>query len=161
MSNKLSKNFTLEELTFSQTATRRGIDNTPGPDERDNLQMLANYLQGIRDALNDLPPPGADDAPLIVSSGYRCPKLNQAIGGSSTSEHMDGRAADIGTPGMTPLQLAKYIDQVMPDYNQLIHEFGRWVHVSIPEEGQPPKRQQLTEVKTASGVEYKPGLIEA
>lgn len=82
-------NFTVDELCRSKTAQRRGINNTPTPSIRVNLEkLIANVLQPLRDKYGK---------PIIVDSGYRCPKLNQAVGGAKTSQHLYGQAADIHT----------------------------------------------------------------
>ena len=141
-------NFTIEELIFSQTAARNGIDNSPSEDIIINLTRLAWNLQAIRDGLGK---------PVIVSSGYRCPYLNNAIGGSKTSAHMKGLAADINVPGMTPLDLSIWIAENIPDYDQVIHEFGRWVHFGLSD---VPRGQLLTAMKEDGKTVYKNGLIE-
>src|SRR5687767_12880711 len=100
----LSRHFTLEELVASQTATRRGIDNTPAPAVVRNLRKLAVLLERVRVLL--------DWAPILVSSGYRCPALNVAVGGSKNSAHMAGLAADFTAPEYgTVLQVARRIAQ--------------------------------------------------
>ena len=97
---KLTLNFSLSELVYSDTAHRLGLDNTPSPAIVENLQELAETLQVIRDAIK---------APITISSGYRCAELNKAVGGSKTSSHMQGLAADIHAKGYTPKQLAEFI----------------------------------------------------
>lgn len=161
---QLTKNFSLEELVFSQTAARLGIDNMPDADIQQNLVHMAWFLQSLRELVNKNVPSDKPDIPIIVTSGYRCERLNKAIGGSSTSEHRFGRAADIICPVMTPKELAEFIRDYMmdePGFNQLIHEFGEWVHVSIPEIGVAPKRQVLTAANDAHGVQYMLGIVEA
>lgn len=141
-------NFTIEELIFSQTAARNGIDNSPSEDIIINLTRLAWNLQAIRDGLGK---------PVIVSSGYRCPYLNNAIGGSKTSAHMKGLAADINVPGMTPLDLSIWIAENIPDYDQVIHEFSRWVHLGFSD---VPRGQLLTAMKEDGKTKYVTGLVE-
>jgi hypothetical protein len=144
----LTEHFTLEELTFSQTAARHGIDNTPGDKALANLRGLANFLEVIRRIVGK---------PIIVTSGYRGPELNAVIGGSRTSAHMDGRAADIVSPSFgTPAELAERIAIEDIEFDQVILEFGRWVHVAVAEN---PRHQILTAVRGESGVEYKAGLV--
>ncbi len=82
---KLSPNFSLEELTFSQVASRRGLNNTPSDKVKDNLERLAFFLEQIRKLFNK---------PLLISSGYRSREVNEAVGGSKTSQHCEGCAAD-------------------------------------------------------------------
>ncbi len=127
---KLSENFTLQELTRSQAATRHNIDNIPGPVELENLKALVtNILQPLRDMLQK---------PINVSSGYRSPELNEIIRGAKESQHMHGQAADIECFGVNNYALAKTIyDHFV--YDQLILEFyspetggpnSGWIHVS-------------------------------
>lgn len=118
---RLSPHFTLEEMICSQTATRRGIDNSPDVKVVAALKTLCiDVLEPIRIHF---------DRPVIVSSGYRSPDLNRAIGGASSSQHCLGEAADITVPGVALLDLAQWIQRNL-NYDQLIYEFGRWVHVS-------------------------------
>lgn len=115
------KYFTQEELTFSQTAIRRGIDNTPSPTVRDRLRLLIeNILDPLREIIND---------PIVVSSGYRSPALNSAVGGSSTSQHLLGEAADITCPAVGTKRLFEILRDSGLPFDQLIFE-GTWVHVS-------------------------------
>ena len=133
MATKLSKNFTLEELTKSATAKRKGIDNEPNEDALVDLKRLAKeVLQPVRDKYGK---------PIIVTSGYRGEKLNKAIGGSKTSQHMLGQAADIEALDGNNAELFKIIKSMMEDgklmVGQLIWEYGtkkqpNWVHVSLP-----------------------------
>jgi len=141
-------NFSISELTFSQTAARNSIDNTPDDEVLINLTQLAWTLQEIRDGIK---------SPIIVSSGYRGLALNTAIGGSKTSAHMKGMAADISTPSMTPLELAQWVAENIAGYDQIIHEFGRWVHLGL---AQAPRGQLLTAMKEDGKTVYKHGLIE-
>lgn len=148
---RLSKNFTLAELTFSQTAVRLGIVNVADGRIVENLRALVEtVLQPLRDHVG---------APIVVTSGYRSSKLNIAVGGSINSEHMDGRAADIICPGMTALELCRAVREQALPFNQLIHEFDSWCHVSIPAPGQDPLRQCLTARRSVRGrVHYVNGL---
>ncbi|MCF8533059.1 MAG: hypothetical protein K9G48_08655 [Reyranella sp.] len=132
----LSEHFSLAELTASQTAARRGIDNTPPPDVLAELQRTAQLLEKARTVLRS--------RPLLISSGYRSPALNAAVGGSPTSAHCFGMAADFTCPGFgAPLdvsrELATYAELL--DFDQLIHEFGSWVHIG---RRASPRRQLLT-----------------
>ena len=125
---KLSENFSLEELTKSQTATRKGIDNTPSPEHQDNLKMLCTHvLQPIRNHFGQV---------VTISSGYRSPELCIAIGSKTTSQHALGQAADFEIFGVSNKELADYIDQNIR-YDQLILEYWKpsdpnsgWVHCS-------------------------------
>ena len=131
----LSPNFTLEELTSSETAVRHGIDNTPGPIAMQNLQRLANFLEEVRKVLGK---------PISINSAYRGPEVNAKVGGSKNSQHMVGCAADIKIPGMTPDAVCRAIIASDLQYDQLIREFDSWTHISIPnEEGSTPRGQTL------------------
>lgn len=127
MPQHLSPHFTLEELTFSQTAARQDIDNTPPPDVLVHLRRTALGLEGVRVRLGG--------APIIISSGYRCPVLNARVGGSERSQHMTGQAADFTAPrfGSVREVVDALADSDVP-YDQLILEFGRWVHISFAAE---------------------------
>ena len=125
---QLSKNFTLEELIKSQTATRLCMDNTPSFEYECNLKALAiSILQEVRDAFKK---------PVIVSSGYRCPMLNRVIGGSPFSKHIKGMAADISVVGVPHPTVCDFIKEELT-FGQLILEGhqnkknGGWVHVSL------------------------------
>lgn len=150
---KLSHNFTLAELTKSETAIRRGINNTPSASVVENLQRLVNnVLQPIRNKFG----------PLIITSGYRSPQLNVAIGGSPTSDHVLGMAADIEAPGLDNKQLAIYIRDNFK-FTQLILEFytegepsSGWVHVSYDEKNL--KQEVLTAVKRNGKTVYLKGI---
>ena len=128
----LSKNFTLEELIYSGKAKTLGIDNTPGQKEIENLEKLATkILQPIRDKYGK---------PIKVTSGYRSPSVNSAVGGAKTSQHLDGEAADIfvGEDNSKLFQLIKdMIEKGEIICGQLIWEYGnkkqpRWIHISLP-----------------------------
>lgn len=145
----LSPNFTLEELTASETAARNGLDNTPGPIAMKNLERLAQFLEEVRKVLGK---------PVVISSGYRGPEVNAHVGGSKNSQHMVGCAADIRVPGMSPDAVCKAIIASELQYDQLIREFydparaaGGWTHVSVPNtEGSTPRKQALIIDKTGT-----------
>jgi len=123
---KLTDHFTLAELTHSQTADRLGLDNTPPPDIITRLVATAHGLEMIRTLVQ---------CPLIVSSGYRSPGVNAAVGGAKASQHMTGRAADITAPWFgPPKRLMDAIIKAKLPFDQCILEFagqgGGWVHVS-------------------------------
>ena len=123
---KLSKNFSLKELTASQTAERKGINNNPNDDQITSLQKLCeNILQPVRDHYA---------TPVTVSSGFRSEDLCEAIGSSKNSQHAKGQAADFEIFGTPNAELAKWIAENL-DFDQMIWEFGddknpNWVHVS-------------------------------
>ena len=152
---KLSKNFSLKEMTKSQTALRRGIDNEPGDEEEANLQQLCEQvLQKVRDHFGK---------PVTVNSGYRSPELNKAIGGSTTSDHCKGMAADIEIPGVSNYELADWIKENC-EFRQLILEFytpgvpdSGWVHVSYNYEEN--EKKVMTALKEDGKTVYKLGLI--
>jgi zinc D-Ala-D-Ala carboxypeptidase len=121
---KLTTNFDLAEFTVSQTAARFGMDNNPPADVMVNLLELAGALEIVRARLG---------FPIVISSGYRSPDLNKAVGGAPNSAHVLGWAADITCPGFgNPLQVARAIAQIPGfRYDQVIHEFGAWCHLSV------------------------------
>tara|TARA_R100000951_G_scaffold100286_1_gene91040 strand:- start:583 stop:1044 length:462 start_codon:yes stop_codon:yes gene_type:complete len=127
---KLTTNFSLHEFTKSQTATRHGIDNTPSMTNIINLKSLCEgVLQPVRNHFMK---------PMIISSGFRCKELNTKIGGSKTSQHVLGQAADIEVLGFSNVELSDWINANL-DFDQLILEFynekegphSGWVHVSF------------------------------
>ena len=129
----LSANFTLEELTRSEVALRKGLDNTPDADTVANLTTLALGLEEVRALLGH---------PMHINSGYRGPKVNSAVGGSKTSAHMAGYAADFVCPSFgTPQDICHAIMGSTIAYDQLIYEFGSWVHISFD---QKMRQQNLT-----------------
>ncbi len=125
----LTKNFSLWEFEASQEATRRGIDNSVPDILWGNTLQLAHWLQKLRDELSKT---YGRDVSITISSGYRCPKLNRAIGGSKRSRHMSGLAADIRANGLSPQELFDFIcNESDLEFDQCIQEFNSWVHVSI------------------------------
>jgi hypothetical protein len=119
----LSEHFTLEELTISETASRRNLNNTPDNIALYNLRRLALFLEDVRTLL---------DKPIKINSAYRAPKVNASIGGSKTSQHCGGCAADIRVTGMTPDEVVRAIIKSDLQYDQVIREFDSWTHISIP-----------------------------
>lgn len=116
---KLSKNFNLEEFTLSTQAQKVGIDNKPNARQVQKLKNLCeDVLQPLRDAAGK---------PITITSGYRCPQLNKLVGGVDDSQHQDGEAADIWCDNLEWAfgWLAEHVE-----YDQLIWEYGRWIHVS-------------------------------
>ncbi len=148
---RFTKNFSLDEFTLSQEAARRGIDNTPSPHDIANLDRLAKeVLQPLRDRIN---------RPIVITSGYRSPELNFIIGGAPNSAHMEGRAADIHSPGTSSKVLARLAIDLQLPFDQVINEFGRWVHIGIARPGETPRREELTAVRTPSGrTRYSRGI---
>lgn len=148
----LSANFTLDELTVSETAARRGIDNSaPAHVIPDLMRLARDVLQPLRDHLG---------RPVVVTSGYRSRATNSAVGGALNSDHVAGRAADIIVPGMTPREVCRAVNDLALPTRQVIQEFGRWCHVSIPIDGQAPERELLTaSLGPGGGVQYRRGLV--
>ena len=156
---KLSKNFSLKELTYSQTAIRNGISNLPNDEQLVNLTALCQrILQPIRDKYGV----------VSVSSGLRAEALNALIGGSKTSDHCYGRAADfeVKSEEISNLELAKYIQDAL-EFKQLILEFydkeegpnSGWVHCSFDVAGNN-KGEVLTAKRVDGKVQYYEGLEE-
>ena len=131
--------FTLNELIKSSTAIRKGIDNTPNQQQKANLEDLVNY---ILDPLRKY-----YGKPIIVTSGFRCDKLNSLIGGSKTSDHKNGRAADIRSVQDTKQENKKLFDLIIKldlPFDQLINEHDYdWIHVSYS----PKHRRQILQIK--------------
>jgi len=139
----LTPHFTLEELTFSETAERNGWDNSPNDQELANLIRLADFLEQVKVVLGG--------KPIMISSGLRSKKVNDAVGSKDTSQHRLGCAADFKVPGMTPDQIVKTIILSGISYDQVISEFGRWVHISVPNSiDTAPRRQALIIDKAGS-----------
>ena len=120
---KLSEHFNLDEFTASETALRKGIDNTPPPVVTEKLRMLAATMEQIRSLLGN--------NSIRISSGYRCLALNRAIGSGDLSAHVLGYAVDFTCPGFgTPKEVANKIAESPIKFDQLIYE-GTWIHLSI------------------------------
>ena len=151
----LSKNFTLSEMTKSETALRLSLPNDPEPEHLENMKALAEkVLQPVRDHFA---------RGVKVNSAYRHPDVNRAVGGSTTSDHCRGMAADIEIPGVPNAELAQWIADNC-DFRQLILEFytpgipdSGWVHVSFVEGDN--KKQVMTAMRENGKTVYKPGLI--
>ena len=149
---KLTENFSLLELTKSQTAERKGIDNTPSTEHQDNLKSLCtNVLQPIRDHFSRV---------VTISSGYRSEALCVAIGSKTTSQHAKGQAADFEIFGVSNKELADYINEEL-EYDQLILEYWKesdpnsgWVHCSFNTEGN--RKQYLRAYKENGSTKYGP-----
>lgn len=137
---KLSEHFTLEEMTYSETAIRRGIDNTPDETCVNNLKSLCeNVLEPLRTKLGK---------PLKITSGYRCRQLNSFIGGSANSQHQYGCAADIQVKGMTSKELFDFVRANKIKFDQCIEEFGSWVHISFTSNN---RKESLIATKDENG----------
>jgi zinc D-Ala-D-Ala carboxypeptidase len=157
--------FPKSRLEFSETATRQGIDNTIPPALEGNAVLLSAFLGTLDRAVFV-----RYGVHLTVSSAYRCPTLNAAVGGSVSSDHKLALAADLTALHVPVLELAQFVQSWLTaqgiDWQQIIVEFGRWVHVSIPQVGQPGKKQPLTAAKRPSvggamKTVYLPGFVAA
>lgn len=152
---RLSKYFTLDEMTASETAARRGIANTPGPDE---ILALRRLCENILDPLRELA-----GAPIVVSSGFRNPRVNKLVGGSATSQHLSGCAADIKCTRLTQQELFSLIRKSGLPFDQCIDEYGDstgktnigWCHVSYTE-GRPNRGQVLMARRVGKKTVYTP-----
>jgi hypothetical protein len=151
----LSANFSLKELTRSDIALRMGLDNAPSEKEITSLRLLAEkVLQPVRDHFGKV---------VKCNSGFRSKAVNQATGGSATSDHCKGQAGDIEIEGVPNVELAQWIMDNL-EYTQLILEFytpgipdSGWVHVSYDPNNL--KKQELTAMKVAGKTQYVPGLV--
>lgn len=131
----MKNHFPMHELTFSMTATRHGWDNTPPPSAAENLERLrVSLLEPLRRHVG----------PLIVLSGYRCLRLNRHLNSKDSSAHVDGRAADIWSSSYTPKELAQVLTLSTLGFDQVIYEYGRWVHVAIAPLNEKQRMQVLT-----------------
>ena len=127
----LTLHFSLEELT---TTDHRQFDNTPNPDELANLNRLAKFLEQVKTVLGG--------KPVMINSAFRSAQVNAAVGSKDTSQHRIGCAADIRVPGMTPDEVVKAVMAAGLGYDQIIREFDRWTHISIPNNPEDKPRQQ-------------------
>ena len=117
----LSKHFTLAELTVTD---HREFDNSPTQEEISNLQRLAQLLEQVKDTLGG--------KPVMINSAFRSKQVNDAVGSSDRSQHRKGCAADLRVPGMTPDEVVRAVIAAGLPYDQIIREFDRWTHISIP-----------------------------
>ena len=154
---QVTKNFSLRELTRSETARRAGVPNEPSPAEMDNIYYTAQQLEKIREYVG---------RPIIVTSCFRSERVNKLVGGSPTSAHRHGLAADCDASGMTSLAFAKLLikmrDEGSLKFDQLILEFpergdGAWVHIGF-RRNSPMRNQIMTATKKNGKTVYLPGL---
>jgi zinc D-Ala-D-Ala carboxypeptidase len=137
---KLSEHFTLDELTHTD---HREFDNVPNESELANLKRLAAFLETVKTAIGG--------KPIIVNSAFRCKEVNDAVGSSDRSQHRLGCAADIRVPQMSPDEVVRAIIAAKLPFDQVIREFDRWTHVSIPNtEDAKPRGQKLIIDKTGT-----------
>lgn len=134
----LSEHFTLDEMTVSQEAARFGMDNQPSDRIIKNLRITAQGMEAVRVILGN--------RPILISSAYRSPAVNQRVGGVSSSAHVLGWAVDFICPSFgNPFQVCEAIQASGLMYDQLIHEFGRWTHISFD----PRQRHQSLTIASA------------
>jgi uncharacterized protein YcbK (DUF882 family) len=129
----LSEHFTLDELTHTD---HRQFDNTPNATEMANLVRLAAFLEEVKTVLSG--------KPIMVNSAFRCKQVNDAVGSKDSSQHRVGTACDFRVPNMTPDKVVKAVIASGIGYDQIIREFDRWTHISVPNTaGANPRRQAL------------------
>lgn len=146
---KLSEHFTLGELTISQEAARRGIDNTPNAEQVGNLRGLCVYvLEPLRLAYN---------RPVVISSGFRSSAVNKLICGAKKSDHLAGLAADFTVPGISVIDVCHRLMVLGLPCKQVINEFGQWIHVSLQKDPSKPA-ELLTAARVNGVVTYSKGL---
>ena len=115
-------NFKMSELIYSNEAIKNKLNNTPNIDSLDcMLELIASVLQPIRNAIKK---------PMIITSGYRSPKLNKVVGGKPNSQHLKGQAVDFKIKGLKPKQIVEFIKNMGIEFDQLINEYDTWVHIS-------------------------------
>jgi hypothetical protein len=140
---QLSEHFTLEEATYSETAILMGIKNQPDERQLANMKTAAEHLEKVRNVT------GA----IRVNSWLRLPDVNIAVGGSKVSSHMDGWAIDCASSAHTPYALCQLVLKAGIKFDQMIHEYGHWMHISFA----PEMRQQELTIFKPEG-KYKPGI---
>jgi hypothetical protein len=128
----MTPHFTLAELTHTD---HREFDNTPNETELANIRRLAEFLEQVKTVLGG--------KPIMVNSAFRSKQVNDAVGSKDTSQHRIGCAADFRVPGMTPDQVVKAIIAANLPFDQVIREFDRWTHISIPNVGVAPRKSKL------------------
>jgi hypothetical protein len=127
----LSPNFTLEELTHTD---HREYDNVPNDAETENLIRLAKFLEQVKELLGG--------KPIMVNSAFRCKQVNDAVGSKDSSQHRTGCAADLRVPGLTPNEVVQQIIASGIEFDQVIREFDRWTHISVPNHADDKARKQ-------------------
>ena len=139
----LTEHFTLDELTSSETAERNGWDNTPSENELENLRRLASFLEEVKTALGG--------KPIMVSSGYRGKQVNDSVGSKDTSQNRVGCDVYFRVPQLTQDHVVRTIIAAGLPYDQVIREFDRWTHISIPNTPDAkPRKQALIIDKTGT-----------
>mgnify|MGYP000234577421 CR=1 FL=1 len=140
----LSPHFTLEELTITE---HRDLDNTPNDSEKNNLKRLAEFLEEVKTVLGG--------KPVMVNSAFRSKQVNDAVGSKDTSQHRIGCAVDIRVPQLTPDEVVKTIIASGLPYDQVIREFDRWTHISIPNQADGSPRKQALIIDKAGTVHFR------
>lgn len=141
---QLSEHFSLDEATYSETAIRLGINNQPDDRQLGNMKIAAEHLEAVR----------AVTGALRVNSWIRLPDVNVAVGGSKISSHMDGWAIDCSSSSHTPYELCQMVLKAGIKFDQMIHEYGRWMHISFA----PEMRQQSLTIFKPQG-KYVSGIL--
>jgi hypothetical protein len=141
----ISSHFTWDEVTFSETASREGIDNSLPFELKQNALSQSELMEKVRELLGQ---------PIFITSWYRCDKLNSFLGSSVKSDHRLALACDFKSPFGTPYQVCKKIESSNIDFGQLIHEFNSWTHISLG-----TKRELLTAKKINGVTHYLPGIL--
>ena len=140
---KLSQHFKLWEFQISETAVRNDIDMTPSDEVLERLTRLCvDFLEPLRKELN---------SPIVITSGYRPILLNTLIGGSSKSSHIEGDAVDFNSIGYKPLEVCRIIRDMELKYDQVIHEFGKWIHWGV---GPRKRKEELTAYRQDGKTKY-------
>jgi len=138
----MTPHFTLDELTHTD---HRTLDNTPNEQELANLQRLAEFLEDVKEVLGG--------KPIMVNSAFRSKQVNDAVGSKDTSQHRTGCAVDIRVPGLTPDEVVRTIIASGLPYDQIIREFDRWTHLSVPNTPETkPRKQALIIDRTGTRV---------
>jgi zinc D-Ala-D-Ala carboxypeptidase len=153
VTRQLSPHFTLDEFLHSDVAARMGRELVPSLEIIANLERLAvTLLEPIRVALGK---------PVTITSGWRPDWLNTLIGGSNSSEHCFGRAADFHVAGVPAIEISAAVVETVATlpFNQLIHEFDAWTHISVCAINEQPRRQVLTARRIGSTTRYLSGII--
>jgi len=147
-----TQHFTLEELTRSATALRLGLDNILPVQLYPNAEKVAQALERIRVYFGG--------KPIRVTSCFRSKTVNAAVGGSLTSAHMIAMAADIEVVGVPHIEVCRAIPEIIPEFDQVIYEFGPtgWVHLGLAHKA--PRHQELTAIKVHGKTVYKPGILD-
>lgn len=146
---QVTEHFSRRELEFSGTATRLGLDNVCPPELLPNMEHVADRLEMVRAHFGK---------PIRVHSCYRSPAVNKAVGGSPTSAHRFAHAADFTIPGVSVLEVCRWCAENIPDFDQVIYEFGEtgWIHMGFTTK--TPRRQLLTARKQGGKTVYTEGF---